>query len=114
MEHSNSNAATPRVVGRPFKKGQSGNPGGRPKGSVSLPIALQKELPPEEFAVVLAREAKSGTPWACQIVAERYWPKTTRIEGDIETHTTDGPHLEPFTSSDEIEADVPADGEAVH
>lgn len=27
----NSNETTPRVVGRPFRKGQSGNPGGRPK-----------------------------------------------------------------------------------
>jgi len=28
---NNDNAVPKRVIGRPFKKGQSGNPGGRPK-----------------------------------------------------------------------------------
>ena len=33
-----------KVVGRPFKKGQSGNPGGRPKGSISLTTILREKL----------------------------------------------------------------------
>ena len=32
MDAHSSNAAAPRVVGRPFTKGQSGNPSGRARG----------------------------------------------------------------------------------
>ena len=30
--HADNSTPTPRVIGRPFRKGVSGNPGGRPKG----------------------------------------------------------------------------------
>jgi len=33
-----------RVIGRPFKKGQSGNPKGRPKGTVSITTEIKKKL----------------------------------------------------------------------
>ncbi len=33
-----------RVIGKPFKKGQSGNPAGRPKGSISVVAELKKKL----------------------------------------------------------------------
>ena len=37
VEHSaNSNANTKRLPGRPWPKGVSGNPGGRPKGTAAL------------------------------------------------------------------------------
>ena len=32
------------VIGRPFEKGQSGNPGGRPKGSVSITTEIRNIL----------------------------------------------------------------------
>jgi hypothetical protein len=33
----------PRIIGRPFEKGQSGNPGGRPEG-LSITAAVRREL----------------------------------------------------------------------
>lgn len=33
-----------RVIGKPFKKGESGNPNGRPKGSVSIIGGIKKYL----------------------------------------------------------------------
>ena len=33
IDNADSTAAKSRVIGRPFKKGQSGNPAGRPKGA---------------------------------------------------------------------------------
>lgn len=33
-----------RVIGKPFEKGQSGNPAGRPKGSISVVSELKKKL----------------------------------------------------------------------
>lgn len=43
----NSEPATPKVVGRPFEPGQSGNPGGRPKG---LATKIRELAPAEELA----------------------------------------------------------------
>lgn len=65
----NANTSAPRVRGRPFKKGHSGNPGGRPKtgaGTITgymrlfggmTPAELSKELP--TFAKALASIGKS-------------------------------------------------------
>ena len=33
-----------RVIGKPFKKGQSGNPAGRPLGSISITTEIKKKL----------------------------------------------------------------------
>jgi len=33
-----------RVIGRPFKKGQSGNPKGRPEGTISLTSMIKRKL----------------------------------------------------------------------
>lgn len=43
----NSARATTKVVGRPFEPGQSGNPGGRPKG---LATKIREIAPAEELA----------------------------------------------------------------
>lgn len=100
-----------------FVKGQSGNPLGRPKGTISLPTALRKELPPEEFAKVLADKARDGESWACQIVADRYWPKTTNmnLDGELEVaaRRASGPYLEPYGTSEEAQGNAPNSG-SVH
>ena len=33
-----------RVIGKPFEKGQSGNPAGRPAGSISITTEIKKKL----------------------------------------------------------------------
>lgn len=97
-----------------FRKGKSGNPGGRPKGIASFPALLQRKLPRAKLAELLAKAAEAGEPWAIQAALDRYWPKTTRIEGELETSPREGPHVEPFTSSDQVEREKSADGAPVH
>jgi uncharacterized protein YeaO (DUF488 family) len=49
--NAETSAGKERVIGRPFPKGVSGNPAGRPKGSIS-PIARVKQIfeeKPEQF-----------------------------------------------------------------
>ena len=59
-----------------FKPGQSGNPAGRPPGSISLVSALKKHLkenPDEVKQIVLAtiRDAKEGDAQARKLVWDR-------------------------------------------
>lgn len=61
---------------RPFQPGESGNPGGRPKGSVSLVSALKRHLrenPDDVKAVVQSTidAAKAGDHQARQLVFDR-------------------------------------------
>jgi len=68
MDNLNQNADNTaqkqkRTVGRPFKPGQSGNPAGRPKGSLSLTALMKQELErvPEEgkpsYALAFVKKA---------------------------------------------------------
>ena len=66
----------PRVVGRPFKKGQSGNPSGRPVGARSKRmLALDALAEGEADAVVAAmlEKAKQGDVTAAGLILSRVW-----------------------------------------
>jgi hypothetical protein len=61
MPAQNSTETAPRVVGRPFPKGVSGNPGGRPKGLVRL-ICEQTDdgLEVAEFMLGVLRDGNAA------------------------------------------------------
>jgi len=69
-----------RVPGRPFKKGQSGNPGGRPAGTVSLLTELRRQLSLGATAEDVVRDtieqARNGNGVALKLVWDR-------IEGPV-------------------------------
>jgi Family of unknown function (DUF5681) len=75
LQGENSHAPPPRkVFGRPFKKGQSGNPSGRRKGSVSLTAAVKRNLT-RKNADAIARKliamAKAGDIVAMRLLFDR-------------------------------------------
>ena len=43
-ENAENSAEKQRVIGRPFVKGQSGNPKGKPKGTISITQEIKKQL----------------------------------------------------------------------
>jgi Family of unknown function (DUF5681) len=67
-----------RVLGRPFAKGQSGNPGGRRLGSRNKPTVAAQMLLTDE-AEALTRKAVelalSGDPTALRLCVERVLPR---------------------------------------
>ena len=71
-----------KVVGKPFKKGQSGNPKGRPPKVRTIPDILRKigeedglkDGSKTKLDVVMNRVfgfALEGKPWAVQFIADR-------------------------------------------
>jgi hypothetical protein len=65
-QHENSDSAVPEqpVRGRPFQPGQSGNPGGRPRGSKSLVNLLIEALRKR------AKDGKGGEKEFYELLAE--------------------------------------------
>ena len=84
---------------KPFKKGQSGNPGGRPKGSTSFKLLMEKigiepsKIDPtktkdEAIMRQVYEKAEEGDKWATQFVVEnREGKPSQRI--DITEHDPD-------------------------
>lgn len=78
------------VRGRPFKKGQSGNPGGRPKGELALREAARKHCP--EAIRRIAEIMRSSTDervviHAAEVLLERGYGKPVQavaVSGDGE------------------------------
>lgn len=78
---ADNTATKQRVVGKPFKKGVSGNPKGRPKGSSSLKDILRRigieELEGSDMTkdeAIMRKVYKlafDGQPWAVQFIADR-------------------------------------------
>ena len=61
LQHQNS--VPPKVIGKPFKPGVSGNPSGRRRGSVSLTATLKKRLTKADARAIadkLIQQAKAG------------------------------------------------------
>ena len=60
-ETTDKTAEKQQVVGRPFPKGISGNPAGRPKGSISVMTKLKQiyQNNPEEFDAFIDRYRKN-------------------------------------------------------
>jgi len=80
-----------RVVGRPFKKGQSGNPGGRPKEYRNV-VALAQRCT-EAAIVTLAQimrngENESARVRSAEILLDRGWGRApfsgqVRVDGEV-------------------------------
>ena len=74
--------------GKPFKKGQSGNPGGRPKGTRNKTTLAMEELLDGEAEVITRKaieKAKDGDMAAIRLCLERILPtiKSRPIEIDL-------------------------------
>lgn len=71
LQHQNS---SPKVVGRPFKPGVSGNPSGRRRGAASLTAALKRKLTrqaAEQIAAKIVDRARQGDRHAWAIILQR-------------------------------------------
>jgi hypothetical protein len=95
-------AGEQRVIGRPFQKGQSGNPAGRPKGSRNK---FSEQFIDDFYADWLAggaeaiRRAREERPSDYLRVAVTILPKQVKVEHGLE-HMTDEQIRERITAID--------------
>jgi hypothetical protein len=62
-----------------WRKGQSGNPRGRPRRGNSFSEALRSKGTPDELAEIAWKAARNGEPWAIQMIFNRMEPLTTQL-----------------------------------
>ena len=67
----------------PFRPGQSGNPAGRPKGSINKQLAMLRDAVEKVLPLVVER-AMNGDKEAQKIILERGLPKLKPIEEPFE------------------------------
>ncbi|MBV8666724.1 MAG: hypothetical protein JO269_09590 [Burkholderiaceae bacterium] len=92
-ENSEKAAKKPRGAGKPFPKGQSGNPGGRPprtQAELDL-VAACKERSPAALAVIesimMEGQSEKARLAAAQAIIDRGYGKPTQvIDATISTH----------------------------
>lgn len=68
----------------PFQPGQSGNPAGRPKGSVNKQLAMLREAVEQVLPLVVQR-ALDGDVDAQKLILERGLPRFKQVEFSFET-----------------------------
>ncbi len=73
----------------PFRPGQSGNPAGRPKGSVNRQLAMLREAVEKVLPLVVER-ACNGDAEAQKIILERGLPKLKPVEVPMEFEMPNG------------------------
>lgn len=91
--------ARKKVPGRPFKKGQSGNPGGRPKGAAAYLLAVMDACPRDKWVGILksvVKLAEGGDMVAVQWLGRYLQPEasTLRAMYPDETATESGDLLQ--------------------
>ena len=69
-----------------WKPGQSGNPHGRPRRGNTFTEALRAKGTPEELAELVWQKARSGEPWALQLIYSRCEPQATRLSISTEAN----------------------------
>lgn len=86
MGREGSGGKRGRGPGRPFVKGESGNPAGRPPGSKNLTKLLMERLDDraEELIDALIERALQGDGAATRIIAERAMPAQKGMLVDFE------------------------------
>ena len=86
MNTTNPDISIAKQRGKPFTKGVSGNPAGKPPGTKSKGAAIIEALlqNPEDVKAIIDRTvalAKSGEGWATTLLLARLWPapKSRRV-----------------------------------
>ncbi len=80
----------------PFQPGQSGNPAGRPKGSVNKQLAMLREAVEQVLPLVVER-ACNGDAEAQKLILERGLPRLKPIDAPMEFELPDSGNAEPAT-----------------
>lgn len=88
-ESADNTAAQQRARGRPFRKGQSGNPKGRPKGSLNKSTLMAAALLDDEAAQIVRKcitlaLAKKHDPLALKLCLERLIPLRRELPVEFE------------------------------
>ena len=62
-----------------WRKGQSGNPKGRPQHDHTFTEALRAKGTPDELATLAWKAARQGEPWAIQMIFNRLEPLSAQV-----------------------------------